>query len=456
MISIFDLFTIGIGPSSSHTVGPMIAANQFAQWLITHPQFSHKTELYIELFGSLGATGHGHGTGKAIILGLLGKAPETVDCDQIPSLLNAVEQQQALLLAGTQTISFPRQDGIIFHRRKTHPGHNNAMTFHAHFENGEHVDKTYYSLGGGFITDADAMNANHPSPTQSTDPYPFTSAAQLLQLCNQTGMSIATLILANETQHTQPESVDDYCEMLWDTMHQCIHRGIHQEGILPGGLKLKRRASTLYQQLQASQKLSNDPLNTLDWVNLFALAVSEENAAGGRVITAPTNGAAGIIPATLAYYNQFVTPLTRLDCRRYFLTATAIGSLYKQNASISGAEVGCQGEVGVASSMAAAGLTAILGGTPEQIENAAEIAIEHNLGLTCDPVGGLVQVPCIERNAMGAIKALNASRLALRGTGIHTISLDKAIRTMWQTGKDMKTKYKETARGGLAVNIIEC
>lgn len=456
MISIFDLFTIGIGPSSSHTVGPMVAANQFASWLQAHPDFTPEVNLNIELFGSLGATGRGHGTGKAIILGLLGHSPETIDCDAIERYLNDVEQSQQLNLAGKTNIHFPRRGAITFHRRKTHPGHNNAMTFHAQFSNGQQVDKTYYSLGGGFIQDSTDTSAPVTAPSTVNEPHPFSSCEQMLALCEESGKSIAALVMENELQFHDRQTIDDYCLTLWQTMEQCIEHGMHHEGILPGGLKLRRRAPILYQQLQASQRLTNDPLNTLDWVNLFALAVSEENAAGGRVITAPTNGAAGIIPATLAYFNQFVSPITLAHCRSYFLTATAIGSLYKQNASISGAEVGCQGEVGVAASMAAAGLTALLGGTPEQIENAAEIAIEHNLGLTCDPVGGLVQVPCIERNAMGAIKALNASRLALRGTGIHAISLDKAIRTMWQTGKDMKTKYKETARGGLAVNIIEC
>ncbi|MFM2483879.1 L-serine ammonia-lyase [Celerinatantimonas yamalensis] len=456
MISVFDLFSIGIGPSSSHTVGPMLAARQFADWLIKHSLFNAQTELSIELFGSLGATGRGHGTGKAIILGLLGEHPEQVDCDQIERMLADVDTKQLLCLAGQQNIAFPRRGGVTFHRRKSHPGHNNAMTFHARFVDGTSIDKTYYSLGGGFIADADESFPPEALQDPINEPFAFKSGQALLQHCEQQGLSIAAVVMANEQQVHSTEAIDDYCERLWQVMNHCIERGMQNEGILPGGLKLKRRAPILHQQLQAIDKLSGDPLNVLDWVNLFALSVSEENAAGGRVVTAPTNGAAGIIPATLAYFNRFIMPLTRQHCRSYFLTATAIGSLYKQNASISGAEVGCQGEVGVAASMAAAGLAAILGATPEQVENAAEIAIEHNLGLTCDPVGGLVQVPCIERNAMGAIKALNACRLALRGTGLHTISLDKAIRTMWQTGKDMKTKYKETARGGLAVNIIEC
>lgn len=456
MISVFDLFTIGIGPSSSHTVGPMIAANQFAQWLIQQPDFNTETEISIELFGSLGATGHGHGTGKAIILGLNGEHPEHVNCDEIENILDQIKQSQKLSLAGKIDIHFPSRGALIFHRRKSHPGHNNAMTFHATCSNGSIISKTFYSLGGGFIRDADESDEQESNTPSVQEVYPFNSGIQLLEHCEQKGMSIASIVLANEQQLHDVNTIDNYCEHLWDTMHQCIERGINQEGILPGGLKLKRRAPILHQKLQATQQVSTDPLNVLDWVNLFALAVSEENAAGGRVVTAPTNGAAGIIPATLAYFDQFIMPISRTHCRQYFLTATAIGSLYKQNASISGAEVGCQGEVGVAASMAAGGLAALLGATPEQIENAAEIAIEHNLGLTCDPIGGLVQVPCIERNAMGSIKALNACRLALRGTGMHTVSLDKAIRTMWQTGKDMKTKYKETARGGLAVNIIEC
>ncbi|CAG9001505.1 MAG: L-serine dehydratase 1 [Candidatus Celerinatantimonas neptuna] len=456
MISVFDLFTIGIGPSSSHTVGPMIAANQFAKWLIQQPEFNEKAQVTIELFGSLGATGHGHGTGKAIILGLSGEHPEHVNCDKVEDMLAQIKQSQKISLSGETEIHFPNRGALTFHRRKCHPGHNNAMTFHATLSNSTTISKTYYSLGGGFIRDADASDEAEPTTPSVQETYPFDSGLQLLEHCEQAGMSIASIVLANEQQLHATDAIDDYCEQLWKTMHQCIERGIHKEGILPGGLKLKRRAPILYQKLQATQQISSDPLNVLDWVNLFALAVSEENAAGGRVVTAPTNGAAGIIPATLAYFDQFIMPISRTHCRQYFLTATAIGSLYKQNASISGAEVGCQGEVGVAASMAAGGLAALLGATPEQIENAAEIAIEHNLGLTCDPIGGLVQVPCIERNAMGSIKALNACRLALRGTGMHTVSLDKAIRTMWQTGKDMKTKYKETARGGLAVNIIEC
>lgn len=456
MISVFDLFSIGIGPSSSHTVGPMLAARQFAYWLVTHPSFDQQTQLYVELFGSLGATGRGHGTGKAILLGLIGESPESIDCDQIPHYLLQIESEQQLKLAAQTQIHFPRRGGIIFHRRKSHPGHNNTMVFHALFADGSKSDKTYYSLGGGFI--ADAEDSYPPEALQDAphERYPFSSAKQLLQQCEEHGLSIARIVWNNETQLHDSAMVSQYCEQLWKVMQRCIDRGIQSEGILPGGLKLKRRAPILHQQLLANEHLSDDPLNVLDWVNLYALSVSEENAAGGRVVTAPTNGAAGIIPATLAYFDRFITPLTPAHCQTYFLTATAIGSLYKQNASISGAEVGCQGEVGVAASMAASGLAAIMGATPEQVENAAEIAIEHNLGLTCDPVGGLVQVPCIERNAMGAIKALNACRLALRGTGLHAISLDKAIITMWQTGKDMKTKYKETARGGLAVNIIEC
>lgn len=458
MISVFDLFSIGIGPSSSHTVGPMLAAEKFAQWLIKQPRFNAQTTLHIELFGSLGATGRGHGTGKAIILGLLGELPQSVNCDKIDTFLATIEKTQQLQLLGQYAIAFAKRGTISFHRRKSHPGHNNAMTFHAKFSDGSSIDKTYYSLGGGFITTAEEYCPQEPMPESftSSEPYNFKSAEQLLNHCENSGLSIARIVLANEQLLHDKQTINQYCQQLWMVMKKCIDRGIQNEGILPGGLKVKRRAPILHQQLESMEKLSGDPLNVLDWVNLYALAVSEENAAGGRVVTAPTNGAAGIIPATLAYFNRFIRPLEPSHCQTYFLTATAIGSLYKQNASISGAEVGCQGEVGVASSMAAAGLAAIMGATAEQVENAAEIAIEHNLGLTCDPVGGLVQVPCIERNAMGAIKALNACRLALRGTGMHAISLDKAIRTMWQTGKDMKTKYKETARGGLAVNIIEC
>jgi len=452
MVSIFDLFSIGIGPSSSHTVGPMKAAKLFAESLEHDKELNRVDHLKVELFGSLGATGKGHGTGKAVILGLIGEAPESVDVDKVESILQGVEQSQELALLAKKTINFANRGAIVFHRRKQLPVHSNALSFHAYLDNGKCISRTYYSIGGGYIIE----DGEQASESQFSYPYPFDSADSLLQQCKQSGKSIAAVVAANEQVHCSLRSLSQYTQQLWDTMQNCVQRGMNEEGILPGGLKLARRAPVLKRQLSAQRNLSADPLNVMDWVNLYALAVSEENAAGGRVVTAPTNGAAGIIPAVLHYYHNFVQPLDQDAINQFFLTATAIGSLYKTNASISGAEVGCQGEVGVACSMAAAGLAAIFGAKPEQIENAAEIGIEHNLGLTCDPIGGLVQVPCIERNAMGALKAINAARLALRGSGEHKVSLDKAIKTMWQTGRDMKTKYKETARGGLAVNIIEC
>ncbi|WP_432452981.1 L-serine ammonia-lyase [Agarivorans sp. QJM3NY_29] len=450
MVSLFDLFSIGIGPSSSHTVGPMKAAKLFAENL--QPQFQRINHLQVELFGSLGATGKGHGTGKAVILGLLGETPEFIDIDAVEQMLQEVEQSQELNLLNSKIINFPKVGAIVFHRRKSLPVHSNALRFTATLDNGKTISATYYSIGGGYIIEDGEAVAAH----EANYPYPYDSADSLLLRCKESGKSIAAVVSCNEQVHCSTRSISAYTQQIWQTMQACVARGMGEEGILPGGLKLARRAPCLKRQLNSQQNLSSDPLNVMDWVNLYALAVSEENAAGGRVVTAPTNGAAGIIPAVLHYYHNFVQALDQDALNQFFLTATAIGSLYKTNASISGAEVGCQGEVGVACSMAAAGLTALFGGKPEQIENAAEIGIEHNLGLTCDPIGGLVQVPCIERNAMGALKAINAARLALRGSGEHKVSLDKAIKTMWETGRDMKSKYKETSRGGLAVNIIEC
>lgn len=464
MISVFDIFSIGIGPSSSHTVGPMRAAAAFVDELTTQHKLRAVTGVQVELFGSLGQTGIGHGSGKAVILGLAGFAPETVDVDNIPKVLAAVDKQEQLLLAQTHSVAFPRQGAIIFHRRKSLPLHSNGMRCRAytHTAQGEQVllEQTYYSIGGGFVVKAeDIADTKASMAAQSSDkpvPYPFSSGDQLLQLCQTHGLSISGLMLANEQVQRSEADIIAGLNTLWQTMSACIVRGYHSEGILPGGLKVRRRAPALFRRLSSEQAHNNDPLHIMEWVDLFALAVNEENAAGGRVVTAPTNGAAGIIPAVLQYYHQFVQPVNDAILVQYFLTAAAIGILYKENASISGAEVGCQGEVGVACSMAAAALTAVMGGTVSQVENAAEIGMEHNLGLTCDPVGGLVQVPCIERNAMGAVKAINASRLAMHGDGQHKVSLDKVIKTMRDTGRDMKSKYKETARGGLAVNITEC
>lgn len=460
MISVFDMFSIGIGPSSSHTVGPMRAACAFIQTLKANALLSRTGRVVVECYGSLGQTGKGHGTGKAIILGLAGLEPESVDIEAIPAFLAQVEQTQTLCLGGEQPSEFPRIGAILFNRRKTLPAHSNGMTLRAYEGDTLVFEQTYYSIGGGFIIEeshfanareeAARFDAAHPIP------YPFESGAELLAQCQESGLSISGLMLANEKVFRSEAEIKAGLRKIWQAMQGCVERGCKSEGVLPGGLKVKRRAPALYRQLCGETNFNKDPLMVMEWVDLFALAVNEENAAGGRVVTAPTNGAAGIIPAVLHYYDRFVRKVDDELLMQYFLTAAAIGILYKKNASLSGAEVGCQGEVGVACSMAAGALAELLGASPAIVENAAEIGMEHNLGLTCDPVGGLVQVPCIERNAMGAVKAINAARLALRGTGEHKVSLDKVIRTMWETGNDMKTKYKETARGGLAVNITEC
>lgn len=460
MISVFDLFSIGIGPSSSHTVGPMRAACAFVHTLKQSALLSRTERVVVECYGSLGQTGKGHGTGKAIILGLAGFEPESVDIEAIPAFLDQVEHSQTLRLGGEQPSQFPRVGAILFNRRKTLPAHSNGMTLRAFAGDALLFEQTYYSIGGGFIIEeshfanareeAARFDAAHPVP------YPFESGAQLLAHCQESGLSISGLMLANEKVFRSEAEIKAGLRKIWQAMQGCVERGCRSEGVLPGGLKVKRRAPALYRQLCGETNFNKDPLMVMEWVDLFALAVNEENAAGGRVVTAPTNGAAGIIPAVLHYYDRFVRKVDDELLMQYFLTAAAIGILYKENASISGAEVGCQGEVGVACSMAAGALCAVLGGTPEQVENAAEIGMEHHLGLTCDPVGGLVQIPCIERNAIASVKAINAARMALRGDGTHFVSLDKVIKTMRETGADMKTKYKETSRGGLAVNIVEC
>jgi L-serine dehydratase len=457
MISVFDIYKVGIGPSSSHTVGPMRAAKEFLHDAANAVDLSDATTIKVELFGSLGQTGKGHGTGKAVILGLAGEDPETVDTTKVDEFLADTEQTQRLMLLGQHAINFPKEGAITFHRRKTMPRHANAMELRLYKEDEVIYKDLYYSIGGGFIVrDADFDETLEEAIEQSSKPipYPFDSAAELLAQCNEHGLRISSLMLANEKVFRSEQEIRERLMHIWQTMDKCIETGIKTEGILPGGLKVRRRAPALYQRLRNEK--SADPMQTMDWVDLFALAVNEENAAGGRVVTAPTNGAAGIIPAVMKYADKFISPLDEETVVRYLLTSAAIGILYKKNASISGAEVGCQGEVGVACSMAAGALAELMGGNASNVENAAEIGMEHNLGLTCDPVGGLVQVPCIERNAMGAVKAINAARLALRGSGDHKVSLDKVIKTMWDTGNDMKTKYKETARGGLAVNIIEC
>ncbi len=455
-ISVFDMFSIGIGPSSSHTVGPMRAAHRFIEFLTEKKLLDSVARVKAELYGSLGATGKGHGSDKAVMIGLEGHLPEDVDPDIIPARLETIRGEKKIKLNGNADIKFNEDKDLVMHRRKSLPRHSNGMIFLAFDKDGNEIaKKTYYSVGGGFVVNED-IDADTPIMEDDTKvKYPFTSAAELLQICKDEGICISTLMLENEKSWRSEEDVKAKLLEIWRVMEDCIKRGCNREGILPGGLKVKRRAPGIYRKLKSDSN-ENDVLRAMDWVDLYALAVNEENAAGGRVVTAPTNGAAGIIPAVLFYFMRFHQNADEKAVIRFLLTAGAIGILYKLNASISGAEVGCQGEVGVACSMAAGALTEVMGGSPLQVENAAEIGMEHNLGLTCDPVGGLVQVPCIERNAMGSIKAINAARLALRGDGEHKVSLDKVIKTMWDTGMDMRDKYKETARGGLAVHIIEC
>jgi len=453
--SVFDIFKIGIGPSSSHTVGPMRAARRFALRLEEHGLLARTARVRVELFGSLGLTGKGHGTDVAVVMGLLGHDPETIDVDAVPGLLAEVGRTGRLALLERHEVDFPLRDALVFHRRERLPLHSNGMRLEAFdAENQEIFQRVYYSVGGGFITDGQGKPLGGTA-AQVVFPHPFSSAAELLHGCRETGLCISSLMLENEAVLRPREEVRDRLLTIAEVMEATVRRGCEREGILPGGLRVKRRAALLHRRLKGDAR-NNDPLSIIDQVNLFALAVNEENAAGGRVVTAPTNGAAGIIPAVLLYYKRFVPGADDDGVVRFLLTAGAIAALYKHNASISGAEVGCQGEVGVACSMAAGALTEVLGGSAEQVENAAEIGMEHNLGLTCDPIGGLVQVPCIERNAMGAVKAINAARLALQGDGTHKVSLDKVIATMRQTGADMSAKYKETARGGLAVNSVEC
>ncbi|MEV8632879.1 L-serine ammonia-lyase [Streptosporangium sp. NPDC051023] len=456
-ISVFDLFKIGIGPSSSHTGGPMAAAHKFARGLDLEGLLDKTARVEVILYGSLGLTGKGHGSDKAVLLGLSGEKPELVDVDTVDDRLAAMRASGTIQLYGSHGIPFVVGEHLVFERKISLPHHPNGMRFTAFSETGDILrQKVYYSVGGGFVVDENATGADRIKPDDTVLPYPFTTAAELLGHCAETGLSISGLMLENEKAFGRSEQeIRDRLLELWRVMAECVRRGTAKEGVLPGGLKVKRRAHQLHRRLQ-SEATEKDPLHAMDWVSLFALAVNEENAAGGRIVTAPTNGAAGIVPAVLTYYDRFVPHADDDGVVRFLLTAGAIGVLFKENASISGAEVGCQGEVGSACSMAAAGLTETLGGTPEQVENAAEIGIEHNLGLTCDPIGGLVQIPCIERNAVASIKAIAAARIALRGDGRHFVSLDKAIRTMRDTGRDMLDKYKETSRGGLAVNVIEC
>jgi L-serine dehydratase len=465
-LSVFDLFKIGIGPSSSHTVGPMKAAARFVGALQADGQLASTERVEVRLYGSLGATGKGHGTDTAVMLGLEGAQPDTIDPDTMASRIKTLRTTKTLHLGGEKAIAFAEKTDVLFLRRETLSYHPNGVKFMA-FDSGGVLlqERRYFSVGGGFVVsqeDADANNASTGSvPRIVADPtevrFPFASGDALLAICAGSGLSIAQVMRANELAWRSDAEVNAGLDRLWDAMKACVARGIRTEGHLPGNLLVKRRAAELHRSLSSQpEQALKDQLTILDFVNVYAMAVNEENAAGGRVVTAPTNGAAGIVPSVMHYYDRFCAGANQSGIRDFLLTAGAIGLLYKENASISGAEVGCQGEVGVACSMAAAGLAAVMGGTPMQVENAAEIGMEHNLGLTCDPVGGRVQIPCIERNAMGSVKALNAARMALRGDGTHFVSLDQVIKTMRDTGRDMMTKYKETSRGGLAVNVIEC
>ncbi|MDC0712897.1 L-serine ammonia-lyase [Stigmatella sp. ncwal1] len=457
-VSVFDLFKIGIGPSSSHTVGPMRAARMFALRLQEEGKLDRLARLKVELFGSLGATGKGHGSDKAVVLGLMGETPEHVDVESLPARIARWRTEGRVAVLGQREVAFRDGEQLVLHRRRALPFHPNGMRFSAGDAAGTELSvRTYYSVGGGFVVNEEAAQGQSPVREDDTPQrFPFHSATELLEHCERERLSISAVMLENEKAWRPEADIRAGLLRIWDVMQACVKRGCETPGILPGGLKVERRASKLYQRLLSRPEAGlTNPLTVLDWVNLYALAVNEENAAGGRVVTAPTNGAAGIIPALLHYYWRFVPGADEAGVVRFLLTAGAIGVLYKENASISGAEVGCQGEVGSACSMAAGALTEVLGGSPRQVENAAEIAMEHNLGLTCDPIGGLVQVPCIERNAMASVKAINAARMALSGDGTHFVSLDKVIKTMRDTGRDMKDKYKETARGGLAVNVLE-
>lgn len=450
-LSVFDMFSVGIGPSSSHTVGPMRAARLFATRLDDGGHLEQTTHVRAELFGSLGATGRGHGSDRAVVLGLQGERPETVDTSTVLGVVAAVRAAGRISLLKRHEVLFEWDQDLLLHRRKSLPLHPNGMRFTAWAGAVVVSEGTYYSVGGGFVRDESAGIVADTTAVR----YPFTTATQLLQHCHDTGLPVSAIMLANEQSWRSAQEVRSGLRHIWQVMQDCVAAGMTHGGILPGGLRVRRRAGELHRALLGDPN-STDPLRIMDWVNLFALAVNEENASGGRIVTAPTNGAAGIIPAVLHYYRRFVPGASDEGVVRFLLTAGAIGVLYKENASISGAEVGCQGEVGSACSMAAGALCEVLGGNPDQVENAAEIGMEHNLGLTCDPIGGLVQVPCIERNAMAAVKAINAARIAMLGDGQHIVSLDKVIKTMRDTGADMMTKYKETSRGGLAVNVIEC
>ncbi|MFC0229249.1 L-serine ammonia-lyase [Serratia aquatilis] len=454
MVSVFDIFKIGIGPSSSHTVGPMKAGKQFTEDLIAAGQLRSATRVVVDVFGSLSLTGKGHKTDIAIIMGLAGNLPHDVEIDSIPAFILDVEQRGRLPLAnGQHEVDFPLQGSMNFHNTNL-PLHENGMRISAYAGDQLLHSKTYYSIGGGFIVDEEhfGQSANDTSEI----PYPYRSAQDLQQHCKDTGLSLSGLVMQNELALRSKAEIEAHFANVWQVMKTGIERGMNTEGLLPGPMKVQRRAAPLRRLLVTGDKNNIDPMNVVDWINMFAFAVNEENAAGGRVVTAPTNGACGIIPAVLAYYDQFIRPVNTNSYSRFFLTSGVIGALFKMNASISGAEVGCQGEVGVACSMAAAGLAELMGGSPSQVCVAAEIAMEHHLGLTCDPVAGQVQVPCIERNAISAVKAVNAARMALRRTSEPRVCLDKVIETMYETGKDMNAKYRETSQGGLAIKIVAC
>ena len=456
-ISVFDLFKIGIGPSSSPTVGPMIAARKFILRIEESKQLKKVNRIKSEMYGSLGATGKAHGTPKAVILGLEGEEPDRIDATSIPKRIEKIYSVGKINLLGKKKIDYDHETDLKLYRRKSLPFHPNGMTFTAYDEKGsELIQKTYYSVGGGFVVDDSNEKGNYIAEDETEITYPYDKATELLEYCEKESISISDVMLTNESAWRPENKTREGLLHLWSVMQEVVNQGINNEGVLPGGLNVERRSHKLYLQLKKkSDKKSEDPLTILDWVTLYALATNEENAAGGRVVTAPTNGAAGIIPAVLHYYMHFIPEADDDGAVRFLLTAAAIGILYKKNASISGAEVGCQGEVGSACSMAAGALAEVLGGTPAQVENAAEIAMEHNLGLTCDPIGGLVQIPCIERNASASVKAIHAARMALQGDGTHFVSLDRVIRTMRKTGEDMHLRYKETSRGGLATNVLE-
>ncbi len=451
-VSTFELFSVGIGPSSSHTVGPMRAARRFIELLDEAGTLEAVDSVAVELLGSLALTGAGHGTDRAVLMGLEGEAPETIDVERIDERVQQIAEEQQLSLLGRHPIRFDPETAITFNRGARPTPYSNALTLTA--RSGEEIveQRTYFSVGGGFILEESELDA--PPESGADLPHPFCSAAELIEHAEAADLPISEVVRRNELAHRSEEDIEQRLGTIWAAMQECVQRGLTREGVLPGRLGVKRRAAKLHAQLRLSAP--DSPLVQLEWVNLYALSVNEENASGGRMVTAPTNGAAGIIPAVLHYYVNFVPGASEEGVFRFLLAATAIGSLCKENASISGADVGCQGEVGTACAMAAAGLCEVLGGTPAQVENAAEIAMEHNLGLTCDPIAGLVQVPCIERNAVASVKAINACQLALRGNGSHFVSLDDAIRTMRETGRDMSHKYKETSLGGLAVNVVEC